>query len=213
MVRFILRGLTHPLEHELHSGVITIGRSPSNEFLVADSSVSSVHAQVTVDPSGPTVRVKDLQSTNGTFIDASPVEESVLRPGQTLQLGGVELRLDIEEFEIRIPTAAASPAPAQPVGIEVILEDGTRACSRNPALPATHEAELGCMAVVKCPAVFHASSLRVVKLSGGKAGVLLFCPDCNTRCRPIPGASDADSKKKSLLSRLTQTVHLGWKKK
>jgi hypothetical protein len=213
MVRFILRGLTHPLEHELHSGVITIGRSPSNEFQVADSSVSSVHAEVTVDPEGPTVRVKDLQSTNGTFIDASPVEESVLRPGQTLQLGGVELRLDLEEFEIRIPTAAATPAPAQPVGIECVLDDGRRACSRNPALAATHEAELGCMAVVKCPGVFHASSLRVVKLSGGKAGVLLFCPDCNTRCRPIPGASDSASKKQSLLSRLTQTVHLGWKKK
>lgn len=213
MVRFILRGMSHPLEHELHSGVITIGRSPSNEFVIADSSVSSVHAEVTVDPSGPTVRVKDLQSTNGSFIDSSPIEDSVLRAGQTLQLGAVELRLDVEEFEIRIPVAATTPVPAQSAGVVEVLDDGSQACSRNPSLPATHEAELGCMAVVKCPAVFNAACLRVVKLSGGKAGVLLFCPDCNTRCRPIPGVSDKANKKKGLLSRITQTVHLGWKKK
>lgn len=213
MVRFILRGMTHPLEHELHSGVITIGRNPSNEFIISDSSVSSVHAEVTVDPEGPTVQVKDLQSTNGTFIDSSPIETAVLRPGQTLQLGGVELRLDCEEFEIRIPTAAVTPVPAQPAGVVEVLEDGATACSRNPTLRATHQAELGCMAVVKCPAVFNLASLRVVKLSGGKAGVLLFCPDCNTRCRPIPGVSDQPSKKKGLLARFTQTVHLGWKKK
>ena len=211
MVRFILRGMTHPLEHELHSGVITVGRNPANEMIIADSSVSSVHAEITVDPEGPTVSVRDLQSTNGTFIDSSPIEASVLRPGQTLQLGAVELRLDSETYEIRIP-AADAPVPAQPSGIAEVLSDGSAACSRNPALPATHEAELGCMAVVKCPGVFNAASLRVVKLSGGNAGVLLFCPDCNTRCRPIPGVGEK-AKKKGLLSRFTQTVHLGWKKK
>ena len=127
MVRFILRGMTHPLEHELHSGVITIGRNPSNEFIISDSSVSSVHAEVTVDPEGPTVQVKDLQSTNGTFIDSSPIETGILRPGQTLQLGGVELRLDCEEFESRIPTAALTPVPAQPAGVVEVLEDGATA--------------------------------------------------------------------------------------
>ena len=43
--------------------------------------------------------------------------------------------------------------------------------------------------------------------------MLLFCPDCNVKCRPIPGAGqNAKTKKKSLFSRLTQTIQLGWKK-
>lgn len=213
MVRYILRGLTHPLEHELHGGVNTVGRSPANEFRITDASVSSFHAEITVREGGAGVNIRDLQSTNGTFIDSSPVEVSAIRPGQTLQVGAVELRLEAEQFEIKIPTAAVSPQVAQPAGQIQALPDGTLACSRNPSLPATHHAIHGCGAVVKCPGVFNIASLRQMKLSGGAAGQLLFCPDCNAKCGPIPGVSEDVSKnRKGLFSRLTQTIQLGWKK-
>jgi FHA domain len=213
MVRYILRGLTHPLEHELHGGLNTVGRHPANEFRITDASVSSYHAEITVREGGGGVTVRDLQSTNGTFIDSSPIEESAIRPGQTLQIGAVELRFEAEQFEIRIPAVGVTPQAAQPAGHVQALPDGTLACSRNPSLPATHHATHGCGAVVKCPAVFNLASLRQMKLSGGAAGQLLFCPDCNAKCEPIPGVSeDASKKKKGLFSRLTQTIQLGWKK-
>ncbi|HTH45876.1 MAG TPA: FHA domain-containing protein [Candidatus Limnocylindria bacterium] len=212
MVRYILRGLTHPLEHELHSGLNTVGRNPTNEFRISDASVSSFHAEITVVEGGTSVTVRDLQSTNGTFIDSSPVEEAVIRAGQTLQIGAVELRLEAEQFEIKVPVAAA-PQVAQPAGFVQALPDGTLACSRNPSLPATHHATHGCGAVVKCPGVFNIASLRAMKLSGGTAGLLLFCPDCNAKCEPLPGVSDsAATKKKGLFARLTQTIQIGWKK-
>jgi predicted component of type VI protein secretion system len=212
MVRYTLRGLTHPLEHELHSGLNTVGRNPTNEFRISDASVSSFHAEITVLEGGAGVTVRDLQSTNGTFIDSSPVEESVIRPGQTLQVGAVELRLEVEQFEIKVPLPAA-PKVAQAAGTVQALPDGTLACSRNPSLPATHHATHGCAAVVKCPGVFNIASLRAMKLSGGTAGLLLFCPDCNAKCEPLPGVSESNaSKKKGLLARLTQTIQIGWKK-
>lgn len=212
MVRYILRGLTHPLEHELHSGLNTVGRNPTNEFRISDASVSSFHAEITVLEGGTGVTVRDLQSTNGTFIDSSPVEEAVIRPGQTLQVGAVELRLEAEQFQIKVPVAAA-PVVAQPAGIVQALPDGTLACSRNPNLPATHHATHGCGAVVKCPGVFNIASLRAMKLSGGTAGLLLFCPDCNAKCEPLPGVSESNAnKKKGLFARLTQTIQIGWKK-
>ena len=211
MVRYILRGLTHPLQHELHSGLNTMGRNPTNEFRISDASVSSFHAEVTVLDDGSAVIVRDLQSTNGTFIDNHPVEEAPILAGQTLQLGAVELRLEAETFEIRIP-GSTGPQAAVPAGELAALPDGTLACSRNPSLPATHHAVHGCGAVMKCPGVFNIASLRAMKLSGGAAGLLLFCPDCNAKCGPLPGVDESKSKGQGLFSRLTQTIQLGWKK-
>lgn len=212
MVHYTLKGTSLQAEFGLRTGLNTVGRNPTNDICIHEASVSSFHAEITVLEDGSGVVVRDLQSTNGTFIDGQPVEEASLQPGQQLQLGTVEFCLEAQEIEIRVPkVTAADPATAS--GIAATLEDGTPACSRNPALPATYETIEGCQAVIKCPGIFNAASLRAVKLSGGTAGVLLFCPDCNAKCRPIPGAGQsAKAKKKSLFSRLTQTIQLGWKK-
>lgn len=211
MVRYILRGINLPFEHELHSGLNTVGRNPTNEFRIPEASVSSFHAEISVLEADGSVLVRDLQSTNGTFVNGQPVEESPLASGQMLQFGTVEMCLIIEEYEVKIPTAGG-PGVAQPAGELNSLPDGTLACSRNPSLPATHQAIGGCQAVIKCPGVFNAASLRAMKLSGGKAGLLLFCADCNAKCEPIPGASNRPSSKKGLFARLTQTIMIGRKK-
>ena len=139
------------------------------------------------------------------------MEEAPLAEGQTLQLGNVEMRLVVEEYDVKIPTGAGVHT-VQAAGSLHSLPDGTLACSRNPSLAATHQAIGGCQAVIKCPGVFHSSSLRTMKLAGGKAGLLLFCGDCNAKCEPIPGASDRPAPKKGLFSRLTQTILIGRKK-
>ena len=130
---------------------------------------------------------------------------------QMLQLGTVEMRLIIEEYEVKIPIDGGLQVP-QAAGELNSLPDGTLACSRNPSLPATHQAVGGCQAVIKCPGVFNAASLRAMKLAGGKAGLLLFCGDCNAKCEPIPGASDKPAPRKGLFARLTQTIMIGRKK-
>jgi hypothetical protein len=199
MTRYYLRGITLPLSYDLHSGLNTIGRNPTNDFRVSEVSVSSFHCEVEVLDSG--VFVRDLQSTNGTFINDQPVEQAQLLQESVLQLGTVTFRLEAVNVEIRVPqvTIVAAPEPKQP-----LLEDGRAACCRNPQIPATHHC-------VQCSATFHVSNIRGMRLSGGTSG-LLFCPDCNGACEAIPGAMDP-VKSKSLLGRLTQTVMLGWKRK
>src|SRR5262249_6812458 len=54
---------------------------------------------------GKDVVVKDLNSTNGTFINGEKVAESPLKPGQILRLGQIEMRLE---------TDAPGAAPGSP---------------------------------------------------------------------------------------------------
>ncbi len=92
--------------HELNVDRTTIGRVEDNLFQIAESSISSHHSEVLLR--GSDVVIKDLNSTNGTFINGEQITESVLKPGQTLRLGQVELKL---ETGTSAPAPAAAPAP------------------------------------------------------------------------------------------------------
>jgi pSer/pThr/pTyr-binding forkhead associated (FHA) protein len=79
---------------ELHTDRTTIGRVEDNTFQIADPSVSSHHCEVHLR--GAEVFIRDLNSTNGTFINDARITESVLKPGQSLRLGQIELKLEAE---------------------------------------------------------------------------------------------------------------------
>ena len=40
--------------------------------------------------------MRDLNSTNGSFINGEKITEKVLKPGQTLRLGQIEMRLETD---------------------------------------------------------------------------------------------------------------------
>jgi pSer/pThr/pTyr-binding forkhead associated (FHA) protein len=88
--------------HELKGEKTTVGRVEDNVFQIAEASVSSHHCEVLVR--GNEVLIKDLNSTNGTFINGEKVSESPLKPGQILRLGQVEMRLETD----------ATPPPGTP---------------------------------------------------------------------------------------------------
>lgn len=79
---------------ELHTDRTTIGRVEDNTFQIADPSVSSHHCEVHLR--GDEVFIRDLNSTNGSFINDAQITESILKPGQKLRLGQVELKLEAE---------------------------------------------------------------------------------------------------------------------
>lgn len=80
------------LSHELKAEKVTVGRVEDNAFQIAEASISSHHCEVF--KKGDDFLVKDLGSTNGTFIDGEQVTEAVLKPGHLLRLGQVEVRLE-----------------------------------------------------------------------------------------------------------------------
>ena len=110
--------------HELKVDKTTIGRLDDNTFQIAEPSVSSHHCEVL--RRGADVVVRDLNSTNGTFINGEKVSESVLKPGQVLRLGQIEMRLEPD-----VPAAPAKKVDQTVVmqrGVSLNeLEQGTRA--------------------------------------------------------------------------------------
>jgi hypothetical protein len=201
MDKLVLKGLTHPGEFELSPGFNTVGRNPTNDFRVPDSTVSSFHCEIIVSENLDAV-VRDLNSTNGTFIDGQPIQESPIRPGQVLRLGSAEVK--VEEQEVAEPIHVAIPeikVEAPPAS--VTLPDGALACLNHSEIRAS----LKC---VKCQKVFCNECVHVLKLSGGKTRA--FCPSCSGPCELLPGAVlgplPAAAKKQSLLGRLTQTIRI-----
>ena len=66
----------------------TIGRSSGAEFMVDAALVSRLHCQLTAGASE--LQVKDLDSTNGTFVNGKRVSEATLAEGDRLGVGRVE---------------------------------------------------------------------------------------------------------------------------
>src|SRR6185437_253418 len=89
--------------YELKVEKTTIGRLEDNAFQIPDQSVSSHHCEVLLK--GNEVAVRDLNSTNGTYINGEKITEHALKPGQILRLGSIEVRLEGEG-----PSGAASPS-------------------------------------------------------------------------------------------------------
>src|SRR5436309_11394980 len=73
--------------------VKTIGRSTGAEFMLDAPLVSRLHCQLSATPEA--VEVKDLDSTNGTFVNDTRVTSAKLRTGDRLKVGRVELKVSV----------------------------------------------------------------------------------------------------------------------
>lgn len=120
-------------EIELSEGEVTLGRSRSATIRVDHESVSRSHALLTF--SNGTAILKDLNSSNGTFVAGRRIlNETILRNGDRLQVGAavIEYRLlepsgPVEKTSLIIPWSAdgmpespgpGSEAPYAPAGPE-----------------------------------------------------------------------------------------------
>jgi len=84
--------------YELKTDKTTIGRVDDNSFSIAEGSISSHHCEINLK--GGKVYVKDLDSTNGTFVNEKQVKGEALVPaGKILRLGQVEIRLETGEAD------------------------------------------------------------------------------------------------------------------
>ena len=91
---WILKTITEDIPERtfriLSGGIRTIGRSTGADFIVDAALVSRVHCRLSALPTGE-LEVRDLESTNGTFVNGARVETARLASGDKLKVGRVEL--------------------------------------------------------------------------------------------------------------------------
>src|SRR5437899_3168943 len=97
----------------LQRRILTIGGSLANDHQFPDPSVSGTHCEVALDGVG-NLKVRDRGSMEGTFVDGQKVSEALMKPGQVLKLGKIELNFENNSPAVLPPPAApTAPEPAR----------------------------------------------------------------------------------------------------
>lgn len=94
-------------------GRISIGRSAENHVSIDDSSMSKIHASLSISANGD-ISVADTGSTNGTFINGErmPYGSALkIEPSDTVKFGTVEMMFDVEIRAAEIEKKALPDIP------------------------------------------------------------------------------------------------------
>ena len=112
--RFILRGVsgasfgkTFPIFK-----TTTLGRHSECEITLSGDGLSRRHAELSIE--GAALRVKDLGSANGTYVNDNRVEEASLGVGDELRLDNVRFLVQSPDSKAELPPTPA-PSPPAPV--------------------------------------------------------------------------------------------------
>lgn len=96
-------------------GSLIIGREKNNRISLEDEKVSKRHCEVSIIRTWDLeeVIIKDLNSTNGTYLNGKPIRKAVLKSGDKIGLGDTVLRFSYndlleEEYHARLFTFAAT---------------------------------------------------------------------------------------------------------
>ena len=96
---------------DLRDGVpVIVGRAPTCDLPVFDPTISRRHAEIVAD--GDTLRLRDLGSSNGTFVNSIKVEQHIAVPGDLVAFGKVPFRLTEYAALVMEPVPTPRPAPA-----------------------------------------------------------------------------------------------------
>ena len=172
----------------LKPGFNSIGRGQENDFTISHDSVSTLHCQIIVEDDA--VKIEDLGSTNGTFINDQLTREARLLPGQRIRLGEIGMRL---ESDLSSAMTAATKEQAQAVSLsrDTTNEHGQVLWARCPSVAAsTFEEEKAAhcknhfqnLAKYKCEKCKRYLCDLCVNTRGSAAGGLKSCKICGNEC-------------------------------
>lgn len=181
----IISGDSAGVSYEIGSGSYRVGRTDANSIRLPDGSVSSAHAEVSLDSAGNLI-VRDLGSTNGTFVNGQRVREALIQPGQGLRIGNLELMFE-NTAAAPVEMAAAMPLPinlppppiprsaAPPPPPEPFVPPGPDDCVNHGGVAAT----LLCM---RCSKKICTNCSKQQKAG---MNIVHFCPFCGGQCKKM----------------------------
>ncbi len=139
----------------LGSGKHRIGRTADNDVVIDELAVSGHHCSVTIDPQG--ARIADEDSISGTFLDGAFVQSSPLKPGQTINLGTLMVKV-LGGETLQAPDGSGESLES------VLLDDGSYSCLQHQDQRAGFE----------CPSCHHLFCATCVPSMNEQP----VCPNC-----------------------------------
>jgi EAL domain-containing protein (putative c-di-GMP-specific phosphodiesterase class I) len=108
---------------ELRPFPFRIGRRPALELTLPMESVSTEHAEFYQE--GEVLRLRDLGSTNGTFINRVRIEDAVVHDGDVVHFADLQFQVVVSPAPTRRPTAIVQglPSPQPLLGDTVHLRE------------------------------------------------------------------------------------------
>lgn len=95
----IIDGPSQKIKYDLgKKKITTIGKKKDNDIVIGDKTVSRNH--LNIEATADSFLLKDLGSTNGTFINGMRVKEAFLSPGDIISVGNT--KLEYQAFDEKI---------------------------------------------------------------------------------------------------------------
>ena len=170
------------------SGSHRVGRADGNHLRLPDGSVSGSHCEVALDPAGNLI-VRDLGSTNGTYIQGQRVREALVRPGQNLRLGNLELIFENSlaaqhtpamSMPVKLPPPPVPQAPAP-----ATLVEETAAAESLVAGPDDCVNHPGIRAIAVCTRCGRKACAKCTKQQKLGMAIVDFCMACGGQCKKM----------------------------
>jgi adenylate cyclase len=137
MTAFVLVTLEDKGRYELPAGrKSVVGRAVTSDISLYDPTISRRHAELT--PTADGIRVQDLGSSNGTFINGTKIESGLLTPEDSITFGKVVCHIITADAR---PAGEPFNAPNQIPGGTIVRQVAVSAAGRLP-LPQVSQEEL-----------------------------------------------------------------------
>jgi hypothetical protein len=107
----ILSGILEGKVFDLLEERVTVGRALDNVIRIEDGTVSSHHSMFILEADG--MKLRDLNSTNGTRVNGLRIVESMLNSGDAVRMGSVEMRFESDVKK------ASQPLPPSQTGVDL----------------------------------------------------------------------------------------------
>ena len=85
---------------DLETRMIRVGAQAGNDLIVSDRRVSGFHFEILLDDRG--YRLRDLDSTNGTYVGGHRVRDIYLNPGSVIYIGDHRIRFEPQESSVKV---------------------------------------------------------------------------------------------------------------
>jgi transcriptional regulator with PAS, ATPase and Fis domain len=89
----VVDGPSRGASTSIDTGAARIGSAQGNDVTIADPTVSRVHCELVTR--GDSITLRDLGSTNGTFVEGVRIRDGEIPPGAIVRLGSSALRVDV----------------------------------------------------------------------------------------------------------------------